>query len=147
MHFRCLRKFPADLHSHALANSGVYTCISDACGSFRLIYIPMSQLIPDRTNAFRILAEVFVSDTERKVQKCTEQKKENKTILEASVFEYMCHERKVKYGIRVQKYIGEKKKTKIQNGRHEQRSGQHTLACQKSLKTKQEKPLGIQNNY
>jgi hypothetical protein len=58
MHFRCLRKFPADLHSHESANSGVYTCISDAYGSFGLIYIPMNRQIPDRTNAFRILAEV-----------------------------------------------------------------------------------------
>jgi len=41
----------------------------------------------------------------------------------------------------------EKNKTKIQNGRRKQRSGQHTLACQKSIKTKQEKPIWIQINY
>jgi hypothetical protein len=58
MHFRCLRKFPADLHSHESANSGVYTYISDACGSFRLIYIPMNWQIPEFTHAFPMLAEV-----------------------------------------------------------------------------------------
>jgi hypothetical protein len=38
----------------------------------------------------------------------------------------------------------EKNKSKIQNIHCKQRSGQHTLACQKSIKTKQEKPLWIQ---
>jgi hypothetical protein len=41
----------------------------------------------------------------------------------------------------------EKNKTKLQNGGRKQRRGQHTLACQKSVKTKQEKPLWIQINY
>ena len=36
----------------------------------------------------------------------------------------------------------EKNKTKLQNGGRKQRSGQHTLACQKCIKTKQENLYG-----
>jgi hypothetical protein len=41
----------------------------------------------------------------------------------------------------------EKNKTKLQNWGRKQRRGQHTLACQKSIKTKQEKPLWKHINY
>ena len=146
MYFRCLRKFPADLHSHESAYSGVYTSISNACGSFRLIYCTFPWIGKFQpyacTSAFLVCSDALnICDMTEKYciqwQRSTKihrAKTENKNIFGTLSF---CSMKKSIIWHRSPKTHREKKR-EYKMGDMSKKVA-NTLACQKRIKTKKRK--------